>query len=83
MGLKTFWAKAARRHAEELGALAGRDRLMSPSSMSRALEAVTLEALRPVANTLLHTVVAVDEACDGAACGLESVDPQPPRAGQW
>ncbi len=60
-GLKTFWARSARAHATPLGALAGRDRLMSPSAMSRALNAVTLAALRPVADTLLHTVAEVDE----------------------
>ena len=60
-GLKKFWETVARGHAQALGALAGRDRLMSPSSMSRALDAVTLEALRPMTDTLLRTVAEVDE----------------------
>jgi hypothetical protein len=60
-GLKKFWETVARGHAEALGALAGRDRLMSPSSMSRALGAVEIEALRPMTDTLLHTVAEVDE----------------------
>jgi len=60
-GLKKFWSRVARRHAVAVGALAGRDQLMSPSSMSRALDAVTPHTAREVGDTLLHSVAKVDE----------------------
>ncbi len=59
-GFKGFWQRCAQHHAAQLGAVAGRDRLMSPSSVSRALDAVEVDLLRPVADTLLHTVANVD-----------------------
>jgi hypothetical protein len=51
-GLKRFWSVAGP-HAKALAALAGRTKLTSPSSMSRALSAVELDLLRPAGDALL------------------------------
>lgn len=60
-GLKRFW-ELCRPHALALAALAGRRKLVSPASLSRALDAVELELLRGVSSSLL--------AWDGALDGL-------------
>lgn len=60
MGFKTFW-KVARPHKQRLGALADRDGLASPPALSRALEAVEPELLRPVGAWLLRGLADVDE----------------------
>ena len=59
-GLKKFWA-VARPHAQALAALAGRKKLSSPSSMSRALSAVELDLLRPSADALLLAAADCDQ----------------------
>lgn len=51
-GVKGFW-EVARPHSKRVGALAGRTKLASSSSLSRALAAVELDLLRPVGDALL------------------------------
>ncbi|MFT4626260.1 MAG: hypothetical protein ACI8PZ_004937, partial [Myxococcota bacterium] len=58
-GLKRFWS-CARPHSKRVGALAGRSKLASPSSVSRALSAVEFEQVRPVADALLLAPAACD-----------------------
>jgi len=59
-GLKPFWYRA-RAHREKLGAVAGRKCLPSSTAMSRALEAVELELLRPQVAWLLIEATGIDE----------------------
>jgi len=59
-GVKAFW-KQAGPYSKRIGALAGRDGLASSSSLSRALAAVELDLLRPVADTLLLTPADCDQ----------------------
>lgn len=61
VGFKKFWQDAAGRHSRQLGALVGRKKLVSPSSLSRALDAVELELLRPAAGWLLAELPGLDE----------------------
>lgn len=61
VGFKKFWKDAAGRHSRQLGALAGRKKLVSPSSLSRALDAVELGLLRPSASWLLAELPGLDE----------------------
>ena len=58
-GVKGFWTTLGR-HAERLAALAGRSRLPSPSALSRLLERVEYDLLRPVAGWLLAGVAEID-----------------------
>lgn len=51
-GIKKFWQLAGP-HSKRIAALCGRKKLASPASVSRALSAVELELLRPVADQLL------------------------------
>ncbi len=51
-GLKRFW-RVVQPHSRRIGAVAGRSKLASPPSLSRALSAVELELLRPVGDALL------------------------------
>ena len=59
-GFKSFW-EVARPHKVRLGALADRDSVVSPAALSRALDAVEPELLRPVGNWLLRGLADVDE----------------------
>ena len=59
-GVKTFW-KVLRPHVAQLAALAGRRKLPSPASLSRALDAVEPELLRKQSTWLLAGVGQVDE----------------------
>lgn len=52
MGFKAFW-RLIRPHSAQLGAMAGRSRLASTSSVSRGLSAVELKLLRPIGDDLL------------------------------
>jgi len=60
-GVKSFWEDVARPHAARLAALAGRRRLPSPASLTRALGAVEPELLRASSSELLLGVAAVDD----------------------
>jgi hypothetical protein len=59
-GFKTFW-KAAGPHSLRLAALAHRDGLASPASLSRALDAVEFDLLRPMGTWLLRCLADIDE----------------------
>ncbi len=59
-GVKSFWEDVARPHAARLAALAGRRRLPSPASLTRALGAVEPDLLRASSIELLLGVAAVD-----------------------
>ena len=59
-GFKPFWARL-RAHVVQLAALAGRKRLPSPASVSRALDSVEPELLREVTLWLLVEASGVDE----------------------
>jgi hypothetical protein len=59
-GYKLFWEKAGR-HALALGALADRHSIPSPPALSRALDAVELELLRPIGAWLLRGLADVDD----------------------
>jgi len=70
------------------GALAGRERLTS--STSRALDAVTPRALRPMTDALLYTIAEVDEVLLHPAvqsCSASTSTLRSPRCGiarcQW
>lgn len=58
-GLRGFW-DLLRPHVLKLAALAGRRSLPSPASMSRALEAVEPELIRPAAPLLLCEMPGID-----------------------
>lgn len=51
-GFKQFW-QLVRPHSKQVAALAGRTKLASPSALSRALSAVELDLVRPVADRVL------------------------------
>jgi hypothetical protein len=59
-GFKSFW-DTARPHSRSLAALAGRRSLASPPAVSRALDAVEPELLRPIGSWLLRGLADVDE----------------------
>lgn len=59
VGVRKFW-DVARPHVAALAALAGRRRLPSPASLSRALDAVEPELLRKEASWLLTGIADVD-----------------------
>lgn len=59
-GIKSFW-EVARPHKLRLAALAGRRSITSPPALSRALDAVELELLRPVGGWLLRGLAEVDD----------------------
>jgi hypothetical protein len=59
VGVRRFW-DVSRPHVLALGALAGRRRLPSPASLSRALDAVEPELLREQASWLLVDATGVD-----------------------
>ena len=59
VGVRKFW-EVARPHVAALAALAGRRRLPSPASLSRALDAVEPELLREEASWLLTGIADVD-----------------------
>lgn len=59
-GFKKFWEKAGP-HGLALAALAGRDGLVSPASLSRALDAVEVSLLRPISSWLLRGLAEVDD----------------------
>ncbi len=58
-GLKEFW-EVVRSCNRQIAATAGRKRLASPSSVSRALSAVELKLLRPVSARLLAELSGID-----------------------
>lgn len=58
-GLRRFWDVAGL-HSRQLAALAGRTRLPSPASISRALDNVEFDLLRPVAPWLLAEMSGID-----------------------
>jgi hypothetical protein len=58
-GLRGFWDRL-RPHVLKLAALAGRRSLPSPASVSRALEGVEFELIRPVAPLLLWEMPGID-----------------------
>ena len=58
-GLRPFWAKV-RSHAEKLAALAGRRRLPSPASVSRALDSVEADLLREATTWMLSEAPGCD-----------------------
>jgi len=60
VGIKTFWSRV-RLYKVKLAALAGRKTLPSPSSVSRALDAVSQATLRPLYPWLLVDVVGAEE----------------------
>jgi len=60
-GLKAFWQDVLRPHVLQIAAVAGRRRLPSPASLSRALSAVEWELLREEASWLLVGVSQIDE----------------------
>jgi len=60
-GVKSFWEDVARPHAKRLAALAGRRRLPSPASLTRALGAVEPDLLRASSSELLMGVAQVDD----------------------
>ena len=67
LGIKTFWV-TARPCKRELAVAANRDKLASPSSVSRALNAVEPELLRPASEWLLSEGAGIDtEAPDRPA----------------
>ncbi len=72
-GVRLFW-DLVRPHAERLGALAGRRRLPSPASLSRALDAVEVDLVRPVAGWLLAGPVDTDRLLRHPA--MQSYDTQ-------
>ncbi len=59
-GVRTLW-EVLGPHAQQLAGVAGRRRLASPASVSRALAAVELELLRGASTWLLAGVSEVDE----------------------
>jgi len=59
-GVRLFWERL-RPHARHIAALAGRRLLPAPASLSRALESVEFELLRPQAAWLLAGVTQIDE----------------------
>ena len=61
VGVRTCWEQLIGLCAKQLAALAGRLKLASPASLSRALVAVELDLLRPVADWLLAGVAEIDE----------------------
>jgi len=61
LGLRPFWEDVLRPHARRLAALAGRRSLASPAAMSRALDSVEWELLRPEATWLLAGVPRIDD----------------------
>ena len=60
-GLRPFWETALREVGFLVAALAGRRRLPSPASVSRALGSVELDLLRPVAPWLLRDATGVED----------------------
>ena len=59
-GVKSFWENLLRPHMLQLAALAGRRRLCSPASLSRALSGVEFELLREVSDWLLVGIGEID-----------------------
>lgn len=59
-GLRKFWEQASP-HGVQLAAVAERRRLASPASVSRALEAVEFERVRPLATWFLAEAAGVDD----------------------
>lgn len=60
-GIRTLWEKKLRVHAKQLAALGGRAALISPASLSRALDAVEPELLRKASPWMLLDMPGVDE----------------------
>ena len=60
-GVKSFWEDVARPHTARLAALAGRRRLPSPASLTRALGSVEPDLLRASSSELLMGVTHVDD----------------------
>jgi hypothetical protein len=83
-GLKKFW-EVARPHKKRLGALAERTTLPSPSSVSRALDSVELERLRPITRWVLMEMSGIEpvlrhpavQAYDGRGEGWHLFDYDP------
>jgi len=60
-GLRPFWERKVHRHAEKLAALAGRKKMASSSSVSRALDDVETALLREASLWMLTVAPGVDE----------------------
>ncbi len=58
-GLRSFW-EVVRPHSRQLASTADRTRLASPASISRALDSVELELMRPVVPWLLAEMSGID-----------------------
>lgn len=60
-GVRTFWEDVLSPYARQLAALADRKQLPSPASVSRALEAVEHDLVRPLIFWLLVTIAEIDD----------------------
>ena len=60
-GVKSFWEDVARPHSTRLAALAGRRRLPSPASLTRALGSVESDLLRSSSSELLTVMAPADD----------------------
>lgn len=60
LSIKDLWQERVRPHVAELAALAGRRSLPSPSSMTRLLQAVQFDTLRPIEGWLLSGLCNAD-----------------------
>lgn len=84
VGLRKFWERASP-YGVQLAAVAERRQLASPASVSRALEAVEFERVRPLATWLLTEVAGVDDVlrhpavqhydANGEGCHVFDFDP--------
>jgi len=59
-GIRTLWEKSLKPHAKQLAALGGRSALVSPASLSRALNSVEPELVRGASSWMLLDMPAVD-----------------------
>lgn len=76
-GVRLVWEKKLRYHSASIGAVAGRKKLPSPPSCSRALEAVETDLIRPATDWLLGECSGVDEVMLHPACATWDVQGQP------
>ena len=60
IGIRTFWKRTLGAVSRRVASVVARRSLASPASLSRALGAVELDLLRPVAPQLLHELPASD-----------------------
>lgn len=84
-GIRPLWEKELRPHARQLAALGGRRKLISPASLSRALDSVEPELLRQASPWMLLDMPDVDDllrhpavmSYDAHGCGWHVFDVDP------